>query len=701
MQPKLTIIDNLGGLALLEQALETYQLAAYDTETTGTESHDKIIGYSICGSAEEAFYVILYAWDAINKVLNPVGTPEYQKRAIDVIRRLTTKHLLMHNAPFDCKMTNSNFKVELIDSLHTDTMILAHVVDENRPVGLKELAKQYLGETATQEQAEMRKSIIDNGGNVTKASYELYKADARLIAKYGAKDAWLTYMIFFFLIEELEKQNLSQFFYDDESMPLLKGPTYQLNTTGLQVDMKALLTLKKTLQAEIMEAKDFISTEIAPLIAQKYPGTNKRNTFNIGASQQLSWLLFDQLELEFQTLTAAGKTVCKALGMKLPYSPGAKRQFMRMVAEAKGQIWAPEAIVNGRKVSAKKVRDPWVYIACDKKTLTKLAPKYKWIAKLLEFQKKSKILTTYVEGIESRVKYGVIYPSFLQHGTTSGRYSSRNPNFQNLPRDDKRVKACITARNGRVFVGADYSQLEPRVFAFFSGDARLLEVFKGAEDFYSAIGIETFDKYDATPFKEGSDDAFGIKYKRLRDISKVIALSTTYGSTAHKLSGTIEKSVEETQDVIDRYFEKFPGVKKMMLEAHEQAKTNGAVYNYFGRPRRMPEAKRITKVYGNAEHADLPYEARNLLNLAVNHRIQSTGASIVNRAAIRFNNNIKELGIDAKLVVQVHDSLVIECLEQDAETVSLLLQDAMENTVELPGVRLEALPKIGRTLADV
>jgi DNA polymerase-1 len=100
-------------------------------------------------------------------------------------------------------------------------------------------------------------------------------------------------------------------------------------------------------------------------------------------------------------------------------------------------------------------------------------------------------------------------------------------------------------------------------------------------------------------------------------------------------------------------------------------------------------------------HADLPYEYRNVLNLAVNHRIQSTGASIVNRAAIRFYANAKACGIDAKLVLQVHDSLVVECPQEAAEEVLTLLQDAMENAVELPGVKFEAIPQIGQNLAKV
>ena len=121
----------------------------------------------------------------------------------------------------------------------------------------------------------------------------------------------------------------------------------------------------------------------------------------------------------------------------------------------------------------------------------------------------------------------------------------------------------------------------------------------------------------------------------------------------------------------------------------------------FGRPRRVPQAKTIPKIYGDIDHAELPYEARKMLNLAVNHRIQSTGASIVNRASIAFLTRCRAERLNARLVLQVHDSLVAECLEGRAERVKALLQDAMENTTVLEGVKLEAIPKIGKTLADV
>jgi DNA polymerase I-like protein with 3'-5' exonuclease and polymerase domains len=665
-QPELIIIDTQRGIEHLAVYLKDKEYVAYDCETTGLSPSDKVIGFSICAEEDRAFYVILNKWEndsLLSLDLDPT----------EILKELVDKQLVMHNAVFDCMMAESNFKCRLIDSLHTDTMILAHLLDENRKIGLKPLAAQLFGDSATREQEEMKGSIIANGGSATKTNYELYKADAYLIARYGAKDAWLTYKLFLELVPELYEQKLDKFFYEDESMPLLRGPTYDLNTTGLQVDTQRLLQLKKQLQAECLEAKAFIYQEIDAHIKHKYPGDSKKTTFNIGSGQQLAWLLFGQLGLEFGTLTKEGKNVCKALGLKLPYTPAAKRDFIATCSTNVGRTYQCESYSAGAVTKGRNIKDPWAYIMSDKKILQKHAQRYKWIEKLLEYNRKKKLLNTYVEGIEERIKYGIIRPSFHQAGTTSGRYASRDPNFQNLPRDDKRIKEAIVPRPGRSFVGADYSQLEPRVFAYVSQDQTLASAFSGATDFYSVIGMEVYDILDVLPIKDGSPSAFGIKHKRLRDNAKVIALASTYGATAFQLAPTTGKSVDDTQEDIDKYFEKFPKVKLMMLESHEMAKKTGQVSNLFGRPRRMPEAKRITKLYGNASHAKLPYEARNLLNLAVNHRIQSTGASIVNRAAILFYKNCKLAGIDCKLVLQVHDSLVVECEEADAENVAILL----------------------------
>jgi len=695
LSSNLIVIDSLQGIKDLISYLADKEYIAFDTETTGVLSTSEIIGMSFCAEDDKAFYVILHKYTLADGLVSILGKDAL---ILDLVNSLKGKSLVMHNGVFDCSIVESYFKISLIDDLHTDTMVLAHLLNENRRIGLKELGKEYFGQDADKEAAAMKASVIANGGKLTKNCYEMYKADSQLMALYGAKDALLTYRLFGVLVGELYDQGLEDFFYIDESMPLLRTATYQLNTTGLKVDQQALTTLKKTLEAECLEARDFIYAEIRSKISAKYPGKSKKDTFNISSNQQLAWLLFGIYELEFSKLTSGGKIVAKHLGVK-HYSKTEKRNFIFACHQAYGAVLQPAAIVNGKKKNATAIKEPWAYIQVDKKTLAKIAPKLKWVERLLEYTRKKKLLTTYVKGIEDKIQYGIIRPSFLQTGTTSGRYSSRSPNWQNLPRDDKRIKECIVSRPGKVFVGADYSQLEPRVFSYLSQDTNLMAAFNGSDDFYSIIGAKVYNKTDCTLKKEGSPDAFGVKYKKLRDLAKVIALASVYGATAHQLMQTTGKSIEDTQSDIDAYFEEFQGVANFMIESHKFAKKNGRVVNLFGRPRRIPDAAKIERLYGNITHSELPYEARSLLNLSTNHRVQSTAASIVNRATIKFYNDCKEVGISVSIVAQIHDELIVECNEEDAENISVLLQNAMETATILPGVPLEAIPRITRNFS--
>ena len=712
MTENLVVIRTLADLSQLHSNICDKDIIAFDIETTGTDISSEIIGISFCAELGTAYYVVLSYWDVTSQSLISLETKQGIK---DILLKLQGKSLIAHNAIFDASLIEKSYGVSLMPYVWVDTMILAHLLDENRRVGLKELALSIWGEESTLEQREMKESVTKNGGVLNKTLYELYKADSELIARYGAKDTILTLKLLYHLLPQLEEQGLEDFFFKDESMPILRGPTYDLNTVGLKVDVDRLQKLKVELETECLEAEAFIRREIADKIKDKYPGTSKVKTFNINAPQQMSWLVFCKYEMEFGVLTDGGRDLCHALELRLPYAPKDKREFIRRVTELKDHIYAPASInpKTGKLGRPKKVGDPWVYMACGKDSLKKTAQRYKWAEVFLEYKQKQKLLNTYVSGIQERMKYGIIRPSFLQHGTTSGRYSSRNPNFQNLPRGDKRIKACIVARPGNVLVAADQAQLEPRVFASFSKDERLLKCFKDGEDFYSVVGAPVFGIYGCSLKKDGTPESFPVKYAQERDVAKVFALAAPYGTTAPQMSNEFLKkanktvSIAEAQEMIDTYFESYPNVHKLMLESHKTIIEKGVICNLFGRPRRVPEAMSIPRLYGKTPHAELPRAARTLLNLAMNHPIQSTGASIMNRASIALYEACKELGktdplwTSVKIVLQVHDELVLEGPEALKDDMAALLKHYMEHTVELPGVDLIAEPKIGYNLSEL
>lgn len=681
---------------------------SYDCETTGLEKDALVVGFSVCCDIDLAYYVVRAYWDKEQQKLIWLDN---EAKAKEIIELLKTKELVTQNGTVDFNWTEVNFGIQLRHKCHTDVMIMAHLLDENRPVGLKELGYAEFGADAKKEQEDMKASVIANGGvweDKRGGNKEMYKADWEIMGLYGAKDAILTLKLFYLYVPKLFEQGLDKFFYEDESMPLFNTATYDLNTTGLRVDMEALKKLEGELTIEIAQLKEQVMTDIMPYVQEKYPGTTKKNMFNIGASQQMAWLLFIKLDLDWKKLTDKGRDLAKSLLGKAPYNPSGRSQFERVIRESVDE--------KGRPLKLEK------YLKCDKNVLMNYKHRYDWIDKLLKHNQLTKLLNTYVVGLQERVRYGVIYPSFLQHGTTGGRYSSRNPNFQNLPRDDKRIKRCIISRPGKVFIGADYSQLEPRVFASMSQDERLMACFARGEDFYSVVGIPVFKKFECSSYKKDSNyfgadpdpkDPESIKrwarklYPHLRQIAKNSALAVTYGTTAYRLSDMLRDdagrnlTIDQCEQIIRDYFEEFPKVREFQLAMHKQAIEQGVVYNLYGRPRRIPQAKFI-KAFGKVDAKELPYEFRTLLNLGVNHRVQSTAASIVNRAAIAFYCKLREHGIvDAKIVMQIHDELIVECREEDAVIVAQLLKDAMENAAVLPGVALKAEPKIARNLADL
>ncbi len=710
---KIILIKTLQQLKALEEYLADKDFIAYDVETTGTDKEAIITDFAVCaevGNVDIAYCVQICEWNMHTQKLHYFETHQGAKA---FLQTLVGKNLVMQNGPFDCWMTSNNYGVELIQNLEIDTLALGHLLNENRLNGLKERGVELFGENARAEQAIMKASVIKNGGVLTKDKYELYKADSDLRAEYCAKDTILTMNIACHDLPILYEEKLDKFYFE-ETMPLMRGPTYQMNTTGLRVDPEKLAKLKGELEVQIMGLEAEIYAEIEQYTRKKYPkGFGKKaKEFNIGSREQLAWLLFEELGEYFYMLTKTGQKMCKVLEIKRPYSNEQKRDFITLCQERAGETWEMWEWNSKKKIMEKKIRkipNPVKYMSVGKETCEVFSKRYKWVAKLVEHAKAKKLLKTYVEGIQKRMKYSIIRPSFLQCGTTSGRYSSKNPNFQNLPRDDKRVKACIIAREGKVLIGADYAQLEPRVFASASQDPSLLACFRDGLDFYSVVGAPIFDKAGKSrSLKKGAPGSFDTLFPEGRQMSKPIALGLPYGQTEWRMSATLGRDVEECRQIAEDYFTSFPDVKNMMLTAYDEAMTHGVVYNRFGRPRRMPKAMKIREMFGDIPHSELPYEWRTILNLAVNHKIQSTAASLMNRAAISFYNACRwktrkedSRWAEVRIVMQVHDELIVEAPEEIGADVAIVLKNHMENNSTLPGVKLIAEPKIGLDLASL
>lgn len=313
------------------------------------------------------------------------------------------------------------------------------------------------------------------------------------------------------------------------------------------------------------------------------------------------------------------------------------------------------------------------------KELDKLRDLHPIIAKLERYREVSKLLSTYITPLPALADDNLrIHTTFTQDVTATGRLSSLNPNLQNIPvrsEDGKRIRECFVADEGKIFVTADYAQFELRLAAALSNDQALIN------DFNSGLDIHT----------KTASDAFHIPMdqvtKNQRRAAKVINFGVLYGMSPKGLSDAADMSFYEAKQFIERYFELRAPMRKYLDTQLKKAKEQGYVETLFGRRRPTPDVNAPNfLVRAAAERA------------AANMPIQGTEADLMKKAMLAVDRVLPD---NAKLILQIHDSLIIECNEQDANQIATLLKDKMEQVApELP-VKLAVDVKIGRNWSEL
>lgn len=301
--------------------------------------------------------------------------------------------------------------------------------------------------------------------------------------------------------------------------------------------------------------------------------------------------------------------------------------------------------------------------------LEKLAPDYPFVAKILEYRALSKLKSTYVDGMEQFIMPdGRIHCNFNQTVTATGRISSSEPNLQNIPirtMQGRLIRKCFVPREGYIFVDADYSQIELRIMAHMSGDDKLIDAYRAAKDIHRITASEVFN----VPFSEVTDEQ--------RRNAKAVNFGIIYGISSFGLSQGLSITRSEAQEFINNYFIKFPGVKTYLDKLVEGAKENGYITTMFKRRRPIPELK-------SSNFMQRQFGTR----VAMNAPIQGTAADIMKIAMINVYKRLKDEGLKSKLIVQVHDELLIETFVPEKERVYKILEDEMENACHLL-VRME------------
>jgi len=344
------------------------------------------------------------------------------------------------------------------------------------------------------------------------------------------------------------------------------------------------------------------------------------------------------------------------------------RQLGRVLFEKLG-------LSPGRKTDKDKVFSTGVDV------LETLAGSHPLPAAVLDYRSLSKLLSTYVESLPSLVNplTGRVHASFNQTTAATGRLSSSDPNLQNIPIRTERgreIRKAFVAQEGWTIITADYSQIELRVLAHLSGDEEMLESFRSGEDIHQRTAAEVFSvRLDqVTP--------------RMRYQAKAINFGILYGMGAFRLSKELDVPLASAKQFIEGYFERFPRVKRYQEQIIESALHTGRVSTLLGRIRLVPEI-----------HSRNMNQRNQGIRIAVNTTVQGTAADLIKTAMVNLDKRLKEARLATRLLIQVHDELVLEAPASEVEQASTLVQDAMENCFVL-SVPLVAEVRSGRTWLD-
>lgn len=296
--------------------------------------------------------------------------------------------------------------------------------------------------------------------------------------------------------------------------------------------------------------------------------------------------------------------------------------------------------------------------------LEKLTNAHPIIPKILEYRQFTKLNSTYAEGLAGYIRAdGRIHGKFHQTVTVTGRISSADPNLQNIPTRmplGREIRKVFIPEEGSVFVDADYSQIELRVLAHMSGDAALIAAYQADEDIHAITASQVFD----VPLDQVDST--------LRRKAKAVNFGIVYGISSFGLGQDLDISRKEAEGYIEKYFATYGKVKEFLDRTVEDAKKNGYTVTMFGRRRPIPElasSNFMTRSFGE--------------RAAMNAPVQGTAADIIKIAMVRVNRRLKEEHLQSRLVLQIHDELIIETKKEELETVQKLLVDEMTHAAEL------------------
>jgi DNA polymerase-1 len=381
----------------------------------------------------------------------------------------------------------------------------------------------------------------------------------------------------------------------------------------------------------LQDLSEELSRRLSEIEARVYDYAGE--PFNLNSTQQLSEVLFDRLELP-----------------------------TRGVSKTKSGYYSTRAAV-----------------------LDRLQGEHAIIDDILAYRELSKLQSTYVDALPALVnpETGRVHTSYNPVGTVTGRISSTNPNLQNIPirtEEGRRVRRAFVAEEGWVLMGADYSQVELRVMAHVSQDPGLIEAFERGEDIHATTAAAIFGV-----------DLEDVTYE-MRSTAKTVNFGLIYGQSAFGLARQLGIGVDDARSFIDRYFERFPGVRVYMDQTQAEAAEKGYVETLLKRRRYFPELAPGSRSSTRRRQA--------AVRMAINTPIQGSAADIIKLAMIRLRGRLNDEGLGARMLLQVHDEVVLEVPEDEEAATSQLVREAMEGATALD-VPLKVDVEVGTNWLDM
>lgn len=613
-----------------------------DVETTGLDIYnDILVGICLYTPGETSAYVPFNHTDLQNvRVADQMS--EEQVRDI-MLPYLQDRELrcINHNIKFDNKKLAWDWK-QVIVNIYWDTQIAGNVLNENEPHKLKPMYNKYI--LHGKGSGEDYKDLFDG------IPFNYVPIDIATV--YGANDGFKTYALYKFqaqyLREDHPREDFRKMYYvfREVEMPLIPLCT-DMEMRGVEIREDFAKELSEDFNKELVEVEAKCDAYVEQFkqyildhnnLMRLTKGTCK---INYSSPQQVAALFYDIFKL-------------KSVSRKEPRGTGDKI-IQKFLSTAK-------------KKDTKKSRE---------------------FAEFLEnyqrFKEIKKLLGTYVDKIPQvkEPKINAVYTTYNQYGAKTGRFSSSDTvskiNLQNIPSKEKRIRKIFKARDGYKLVGGDFSQIEPRVLAFLSGDESMINAYKEGKDLYAIMGSQVYQLpyEDCREFyPDGTVNAEG---KHRRTTMKSVLLGIMYERGATAIGEQFNKSAEWAQQLIDNFYKSFPKINQYRLKIENMAETYGYVTTITGRKRRLPDMQLEDK-------DDYRYQEAHRQSL--NSVIQGSSADIMKLSMIAIYNDPRYKALDCHMIITVHDELIMEVPEDHIKEGAELLVGTMKRVghslIDLP-----------------